>query len=127
MVIDEKKKHILTNYKTVKISGKSIDSDHFTEYLDLDIEVVKEKPERQEIFDFKDKKSQEAFKINTSETNEFTDCFNGKQTLMEKIEKWRKVLDIHCAKSFKKIRINDKKIKPISSKYPNLLTKEITW
>ena len=63
-------------------------------------------PERLEIFHFKDKKSQEAFKINTSETTEFTDCFNSKEPLNVKIEKWRKILDSHISKVFKKIRIN---------------------
>ena len=121
MVIDEEKKHILTNYKAAKTAGKAVDSDHYTEYLDINIEIVKEKPDRQEIFDFKDKKSQEAFKTNTSETMEFTNCFDGKETLMEKIEKWTKVLNSHCSKAFKKIRLNDKKTKPISKNVSKLI------
>ena len=32
MVIDEKRKHILTNYRNVRKGVKAIDSDHFTEY-----------------------------------------------------------------------------------------------
>ena len=78
MVIDDSKSHILTNYKQVRKSGKAIDSDHFTEYLDMDLEVIKEKPERQELFNFKDKQCQEKFTILTSETKEFTECFRGK-------------------------------------------------
>ena len=63
MVIDEDSKHILTNYKQVRWGGKATDSDHFTEYMDLKLQLVSEKPERKEIFDFKDKKSQAIFKI----------------------------------------------------------------
>ena len=121
MVIDEEKNHILTNYKGVKTNGRAVDSDHFTEYLDLNIEYVKETSERQEIYNFKDKRSQETFKINTSETKEFTECFNGKENLISNIENWRKVLNFHCAKAFKKIRINNKKMKPISQKISALI------
>ena len=46
MVIDNQKQYILTNYKSVKKGGESKNSDHFTEYMDLDMEFVKEKPER---------------------------------------------------------------------------------
>ena len=123
IVIDEERQHILTNYKAAKVSGKAIDSDHFTVYLDLNMEITKERPERMEIFNFKDKKSQEAFKINTSETDEFTECFNGEDPLIQKIEKWRKVLNSHCAKAFKKIRIKDKKMKPINKNIANLIDK----
>ena len=46
MVIDERKEYILTNYQKAKCGGKSTDSDHFTEYADLDLKFVSEKPER---------------------------------------------------------------------------------
>ena len=123
MVIDESKNHILTNYRAFKNMGKAVDSDHYTLYLDMDLEITKEKPERQEIFNFKDKKSQEEFKINTTETNEFTACFNGEKSLSDKIENWRKVLISHCTKAFKKIRIRDKKMKPLNKKIVCLINK----
>ena len=87
MVIDESKSHILTNYKSVKITGRAVDSDHFTQYLDLNVDIIKEKPEKLEVFNFKNKKSQEVFKTITSETSEFTDCFKGESNLLNKIEK----------------------------------------
>ena len=121
MVIDETRNYILTNYKAAKVSGKAIDSDHFTEYLDLNIEITKERPERMEIFNFKDRNSQEVFKINTSETREFTECFNGEDSLEYKIENWRKILISHCSKAFRKIRIKDKKMKPTSTKISSLI------
>ena len=62
MVIDESKSHILTNYQSVKKQGKATDSDHFTEFIDLDLEIINEKPERLEILDFKNKEAQGNFK-----------------------------------------------------------------
>ena len=123
MVIDDSKNYILSNYKIAKQTGKAVDSDHFTQYLDLNLKIGKERPERKEMFNFKDKNCQEAFKINTSETEDFTDCFNGEAPLNEKINNWKRVLMSHCSKAFKKIRIRDRKIKPISNKIARLIDK----
>ena len=40
MVIDEEKQYILTNYQNIKHRGKATDSDHFTQFLDLDLEFI---------------------------------------------------------------------------------------
>ena len=48
MVIDEKREFILTNYQNVRRGGHAIDSDHFTQILDLDLDFVSEKPKRVE-------------------------------------------------------------------------------
>ena len=123
MVIDNDKNHILTNYKAARKNGKAVDSDHYTLYLDLELEIKKEKPERHEIYNFKNKECQELFKINTTETSDFTECFDGDSPLVEKIEKWRKVLEKHCSKAFRKIRIKDKKTRPLSKKIATLINK----
>ena len=125
MVIDDRKSHVLTNYKQVKKTGKAVDSDHFTEYLDVDLEIVKEKPERQELYNFKDKPSQEMFKMLTSETNEFSECFSNETPLLQNIENWRKVLNAYCSKAFRKIRIKKKATKPISGKLSALFDDKI--
>ena len=54
MEIDESKKYILTNYKQAWKSGKAADSDHATQILDVDLNLLTEKPVRREIFNFKD-------------------------------------------------------------------------
>ena len=54
MVIDDKKQHILTNFQSVKNGGKATDSDHFTQFMDLNLELLREKPVRNEMFNFKD-------------------------------------------------------------------------
>ena len=46
MVIDEEKKFVLTNYEVVKKGGKANDTDHATEYMDLEIRLISEKPVR---------------------------------------------------------------------------------
>ena len=123
MVIDEEKQYILTNYRNIKNRGKATDSDHFTQYLDLDLEFIKEKPVRQEIFDFKDEEAQKVFKTLTSETTEFTNCFKGDDSLETKIEKWREVLRLGCQNSFRKIRIKKSRTKQISGTIKTLIDK----
>ena len=109
MFIDEENKYILTNYKTAKQTGKAVDSDHKTEYMDLDFKIIREKPIRREIFHFKDKRGQAEFKTLTSETQEFTKCFENDLPLQKQIELWQKVLQKTCKKAFKKIRVTGRK------------------
>ena len=123
MVIDDKKQHILTNYKGANNGGKAIDTDHFTQYMDMDLEFSREKPERREILNFKNSKAQDTFKMLTSETDAFTDCFSGDLPLFQKVENWRIVLNSNCQKAFQKIRIKENGIKPIDQKISSLINK----
>merc|ERR1712105_91888 len=88
MVIDEDKNFILTNYKKAKFGGKATDSDHFTQYMDIELEIESIKPEKNEIYNFKDKESQKKFQQMTSETSEFTECFKTNAPLNCQIENW---------------------------------------
>ena len=108
MVIDEEKRYILTNYKSAKKGGKAADTDHATEYLDLNLKVITEKPKRVEVWNFKNTKAQQDFKIQTSETMEFSNCFENNLPVLKQIENWKRVLKTHCRKSFKKIRVTKK-------------------
>ena len=123
MIIDEDKNYILTNYKNVKKGQKAVDSDHFTQYMDLDLQYISEKPKRREIFNLKNKKSQAIFKSITSSTSEFSECFNNDIPFEKQIENWRFVLKSHCQQAFKKIRIKDKKDKPLNKTLVNLVQK----
>ena len=109
MVIDDKKKYILTNYQATKATGKAINSDHYTQYMDLQLEYKSEKPERLEIFDFKNKEAQEQFKILTTNTEEFTHCFESSKPLDKQFDDWMQYLKLFIKKSFKKIRIKQRK------------------
>ena len=101
MVIDEDRRYILTNYTQARNGGKAVDSDHATEYVDVDLKIVTEKPERKEILKFKDKDAQEKFKKYTSQTEEFSNCFRNDLPVLNQIEKWRVVLNIQENKDFK--------------------------
>ena len=141
MVIDEDKKYILTNYKNSKNrkagfslkrkrnvtqnkkqAYKATDSDHFTQYMDIKLELKTEKPVRTEIFNFKDNDSQVKFKEITTKTDEFTKCFEDDLPLIKQVENWRHLLKSHCYKAFKKIRINKKKpLKPPKPEIKHLI------
>ena len=124
MVIDEEKKYILTNYEQVRKGGKAADTDHATEFIDLDLKVITEKPIRREIWNMKNQESQNIFKKQTSQTEDFTKCFENNLPLMEQIKNWRFVLKSHCDRAFKKIRITKKKrIKPFSRKASKFINK----
>ena len=80
------------------------------------------KPVRKEIYNFKCKESQKTFRKITSNTNEFSECFEDDQPLLNQIENWRKLLHQKCKKAFKKIRItNNKRRKPINPKLSVLI------
>ena len=83
MVIDEKRKYILTNYKPARKGEKAINSDHFTEYLDIDLKIKPTKPVRKEIFNFQCRESKDAFKDRTSNTDDLSKCFEGKEPLLK--------------------------------------------
>ena len=121
MVIDEDGKYILTNYEQAKYGGKASNSDHATMYLDLDLKVVPDKPRRREIWNLKNKNAQTSFKMSTTKTKDFTDCFENNLTLKTQIENWRRVLNKHIKKSFKRIRINQKKDKPMPPRLSKLI------
>ena len=103
MVIDEEKEFILTNYKPARKGAKAKDSDHFTEYLDIDLKVNPAKPVRKEICNFKCKESQDTFKGLTSNTEEFPKCFENSLSLLDQINNLRKVLKFKCQKIFNKL------------------------
>ena len=83
MVIDEQNKHVLTNYKQAKKGGKAANSDHATEYMDVNLKIITEKPKRREVWNFKNKEAQEKFRILTTETNAFSECFDNNLSVLE--------------------------------------------
>ena len=75
MRVDEEKIYALSNYKLGKTNGKITESDHNAVILDLNLKFCKVKPERIELFNFKDKTAQAIFKSITTSTTSFTDAF----------------------------------------------------
>ena len=122
MVIDEENKYVLTNYKQVKRGGKAANSDHATEYMDLNLKVITEKPKRREIWNFKNKEAQKKFRTLTTETKEFSRCFDNNLSVLEQINEWRTVFNLNVSNAFRKVRVTRKRHqKPIPPVISNLI------
>ena len=75
------------------------------------------------MWNFKNKLAQEKFKKLTSETNEFSGCFDNDLSVIEQIDKWRTIFNSNVQNAFKRIRISkrsrSKTISPILSSFIN--------
>ena len=80
MTIDEKRENALTNFKSIRNQGRVIESDHNSIFLNLSLKFQRLKNERIIFYQFKNKQSQELFKHLTTETNDFTNCFDDLKT-----------------------------------------------
>ena len=89
--------------------------------MDVAIEVRKDEFKRVEIFDFKESEALEQFRNNTTVTDEFSRCFSNDQSLLLQVDSWEKVLESHCNRAFKKVRIRKKKAKPVSTRIKYLI------
>ena len=122
MVVDEENKYVLTNYKAARKGETAKNSDHATEYMDVDLKIASEKPKRKVMWNFKNKSGQQKFKKLTSETNDFSACFDNKLNVIEQIDKWRTVFNVNVQNAFKRIRITKRsKIKTISPVISSLI------
>ena len=111
MIIDEEKRFVLSNYKKVKGIASKKDSDHFTTILEMNINYTVKKPERIEMFNFKNAQCQEKFFQITNSSTELTQCFQGDGSLEAQAKKWFKTLNGVFHSSFSKIRHTKKKVK----------------
>ena len=82
--------------------------------MDVNLEFSKKKTDRKEFFNFRDKEAQSSFKLITSKTKEFSECFINNKTFINQVEEWRKTLKSYCTKVFKKVIIRKDKSKPIN-------------
>ena len=123
MIIDEEKKYILTNYEKVKKGGRAINSDHFTQFMDLELEIGEVKPERVEIYDIKKKTNLEKFRHLTSESSELSKCFETNAPLYAQIENWRTLLRSFCNQAFPKIKLKKKMKIHVNKEISNLISR----
>jgi hypothetical protein len=100
MKIDERREKTLSNFSAVKTVGRVIETDHNPLYLELKLEFSPAKPERIEIFQFKNKASQAEFFRITSKTDEFTRCFDDNMSFEKQAGNWRKTLTTFFHKAF---------------------------
>ena len=92
----------------LRLNQKTIISDHFTVIIDFDIEYKKQKPDRQEVFDFKDPEGQQKFMNILNTEDKLTQCFNSNQDIETQVDNWFSQLNVIFGRSFKKIRLNGK-------------------
>ena len=96
--MDENKEFSLINLAQINKNKNFIESDHNALVMEMEINENQEKPKREEIFNFRNRVGQEAFK-NETDTNED----------LAQIKIWKQCFDGILKKCFKKIRIAPKK------------------
>lgn len=111
MIIDEKRDFCLQNIAQMKKNGRIIESDHNTSTVEFNIRIDKRKPVREEMFNFKNKHCQAAFKESTQNCPELLNCFANNLPFEEQSKRWKKVFNSLLYKCFRKVRIVSKRKK----------------
>ena len=105
MVVDEEKMFALSRYS--KIFGK-VNSDHNTLILNMNIQIQKKKPGREEFFNFRNKECQEIFHDLTNNAPKLNECFQQGLNISAEGEAWFKNLNKLFHQSFRKVRFTGK-------------------
>ena len=105
MVIDEKREFCLTNTAQLKKNKRLIESDHNSSVINFSIKIDSKVMKRQELFNFKNKCCQAAFKDATENNPELLKCFDNNSSFEQQSKVWKKTLNNVFYKCFKKIRI----------------------
>ena len=72
--------------------------------------------------DFKNKEAQKKFRTLTTETKEFSRCFDNNLSVLEQINEWRTVFNLNVSNAFRKVRVTRKRHqKPITPVISNLI------
>ena len=95
----------------MKKNGRIIESDHNTSTVEFNIRIDKRKPVREEMFNFKNKHCQAAFKETTQNCPELLNCFANNLPFEEQSKRWKKVFNSLLYKCFRKVRIVSKRKK----------------
>ena len=97
MVIDECKSKALTRYK----KGHAVTSDHNTLTCSFNIPIQKKIEQRVEILTMRNKEDLDLYRKRTTETTQFTECFNQDGDVQDQGKKWLKLLLKVIHKTFK--------------------------
>ena len=116
MIVDEKREFSLGNFSQYKQNKRVIETDHNGLILELALEYSTQKPERQEFFNFKNRKCQEAFRKETDTNNELLNCFENELPFEKQCKLWLKTFNSIIHKCFHKIRVGKKKKKSLRNK-----------
>ena len=122
MIVDQERDHCLTNFNPAKIGQKVKESDHNPLIMELQMKYHQSRPDRVELFNFKNIECQEVFRNLTNQTTKFTGCFENNDSFEIQSKTWKKTLWSFFHQSFKKVRLTEEgrvRVDPIS----NLLEK----
>ena len=120
MLIDESGQFALTKYR----KGNIVKTDHNMLILELNLSFHDEqKLERSEVFNLRNKLCQEDFKEKTSNTDQFTKCFEDEENIDIQFKRWHRRLIKALHTSFRKICNQDKEEKK-KSKIDSLIDKK---
>ena len=105
MVIYESGEVALTKYR----KGNIVKTDHNMLKLEVNLTFhVEKEHDRREVFNLRNKICQQDFKEKTSNTEQFTKCFEGRETIDIQYKRWHRRLLKALHTSFNKIRIQDR-------------------
>ena len=125
LIVDEKRKHVISKVIKTKKGPKLQESDHNPIIAEFDLKLKDSEGNiRTEIYNFKDKEGLERFKKCTSSTNMLSSVFNSKEDINILTHRFLKKLNGCLAMSFKKVRIDNNKrtdkIQKLHDKMANL-------
>ena len=105
MVVDEIGDTKIARFK----KGKVVESDHNSLKLEFSLKYLPIKPERTELFNFKNDECQQDFKIKNNKSTKLTKAFENNKPFMEQFNMFRKKLESAFHQSFGKIRVTKTK------------------
>ena len=107
MKIDSDRDYPLCSY----LRGKPKNSDHFTLSALFDIKFRKQRPEREERYNFKSPEGFDIFKQILDNEDSLTRCFDNEDSIEKQVDKWYMEFNKILSRCFKRVRITDK-VKP---------------
>ena len=116
MQIDENKQYGLINLAQLKQNKRFIESDHNALLLEIEINDGERKPKREEIYNFRNRVCQEAFRLETENNEDILKCFDNDFAIDKQFKNWKHCFDNILKRCFKKIRITPKKVKTKTEK-----------
>ena len=105
MIIDEQRQYPLSNFAQQKKNRRVTETDHNGLILEISIQFEARKPERKELFNFKNKVCQNAFKEETETNEELLNCLENELPFEVQSKQWLKTFNSILHKCFKKVRI----------------------
>ena len=107
--IDENREYPLCNFAQAKKNKRIIESDHNSIVANFDIDIQKRKPERNELFNLRNKNCLEMFSKETQENTQLVKCLENALPLEKQSKDWLKIFNSILYKCFRKIRVVDNK------------------